>query len=158
VLVFATDRVHRTIGAIRLAILRVTILHLTILVGAQQRSRLGRTGGFRVFSKLWLNDENDVEGDEGEQKHDAQQIHGDLGGLPVGHAETLARGGVAGGWLLMGVRVDDEGAGDEGGFEDDGKDPGCQVGFGGRGLGVQQRDEEQAVDEEGADEVDLRTG
>jgi hypothetical protein len=56
----------------------------------------------------------------------------------------------------MEVRVYSEGAGDEDGFEDKGEDPRGQVRFGGRGLGVEQRDEEQAVDEEGADQVDLR--
>lgn len=33
--------------------------------------------------------------------------------------------------------------------------PCCQVGLGGRGLGIEKGNEEQTVDEEGAYEVDL---
>jgi hypothetical protein len=53
------------------------------------------------------------------------------------------------------VRVDGEGQRNKGDLEDGGGAPCGQMRAGGRGLRVEQRDEEQAVDKEGADEVDL---
>jgi hypothetical protein len=55
----------------------------------------------------------------------------------------------------VGVGVDFEGKSDQHDLEDERCGPCREVGDRGRGLGVEQRDEEQAVDEEGANEVDL---
>jgi hypothetical protein len=98
---------------------------------------------------------DDVEADEGEQQHDAQQVHGNLARLPVGHVEAQLCAAVAGRGLLVRVRVDGEGEHNQGDLEDAGGHPCRQMGCGGRGLRVEQGDEEQAVHEEGAHEIDL---
>ena len=65
---------------------------------------------------------------------------------------------MAGGGLLVGMRVDGKGKRDQDDFEDGCRGPGGQMGGRRRGLRVDQRDEKQAVDEEGAHEVDLMQG
>jgi hypothetical protein len=56
------------------------------------------------------------------------------------------------------VCVDDEREDEQRHFEDDCEAPCCNVSDGGRGFGVDQRNQEETVDEEGADDVNLGKG